>query len=176
MYAQNLGKVIQLYGLVSAEDSISRIYGAHVYNPHSKRGTTTDIVGYFSMPVRTGDTLRVSHVGYEPYVFRVPKEIEGFEYVSFIQLRVDTVLMEEIRLQPFISERAFKEAVLARKDFTYNALYSRVYRFPTNDYFYTLQQSRIEQERLYGVNYAPLTDLIFKPLWKALRRKRNKRK
>ena len=58
-------RVIQLSGVVLGEDSVSGLPGVHVYVPKAGRGTTTNGVGFFSMPVLVGDSIVISSVGYE---------------------------------------------------------------------------------------------------------------
>src|SRR5688572_8107644 len=65
--AQTKKRVIQLSGVVLEEDSVSGIPvpGVHIYVPKAGRGTTTNGMGFFSMPVLEGDEIIVSAVGYQ---------------------------------------------------------------------------------------------------------------
>jgi len=71
-FAQGKKKVIQLTGIVVGEDSTSGVPGVHIYVPKAWRGTTTNRVGYFSMPVLAGDELEVSAIGLEKKYFKLP--------------------------------------------------------------------------------------------------------
>src|SRR5688572_31858164 len=66
-FAQQKKRVIQLSGIVLEEDSVSGrpIPGVHVYVPKAGRGTTTNGMGFFSMPVLEGDEITISAVGYD---------------------------------------------------------------------------------------------------------------
>ncbi len=52
--------------------------GVHVYVPKAGRGTSTNPVGFFSMPVLVGDSVVVSAVGYVRKSFLVPNYPEEF--------------------------------------------------------------------------------------------------
>ena len=110
--AQEGRKVIQLSGIILGEDSVSGIPGVHVYVPKAGRGTTSNRVGYFSMPVLEGDEMVVSAVGYEKQFFRVP-EYEKDNLTIVIELVSDTTFLETVEIVPFPTEQIFKEAVLA---------------------------------------------------------------
>lgn len=43
------------------------LIGAHVINLRSNAGTVSNVRGLFRMDVEVGDTLKVTHVGYEPH-------------------------------------------------------------------------------------------------------------
>src|SRR5688572_5185358 len=65
--AQQKKRVIQLSGVVLEEDSLSGmpVPGVHIYVQKAGRGTTTNGMGFFSMPVLEGDELVISAVGYD---------------------------------------------------------------------------------------------------------------
>lgn len=110
--AQEGRKVLQLSGIILGNDSTSGIPGVHVYVPKAGRGTTSNRVGYFSLPVLVGDEMVVSAVGYEKQYFRVP-DYEKDNLTIVIELISDTTFLETIEVMPFPTEEIFKEAVLA---------------------------------------------------------------
>ncbi|HEY8938326.1 MAG TPA: carboxypeptidase-like regulatory domain-containing protein [Cyclobacteriaceae bacterium] len=110
--AQNQKRVIQLSGVVlSQHDSTSGLPGVHIYVPKAGRGTTTNSVGFFSMPVLVGDSLVVSSVGYTKQHYLVPNHPSEFLTVIF-ELSEDTAQFEFV-VTAFPTEEVFKEAVLA---------------------------------------------------------------
>lgn len=111
-YAQGGRHVIQLSGIVLGEDSVSGIPGVHIYVPKAGRGTTSNRVGYFSMPVLEGDEIVVSAIGYEKQFFKVPS-YEKDNLTIVIELVSDTTFLETVEIMPFPTEQIFKEAVLA---------------------------------------------------------------
>lgn len=111
-FAQGGRKVIQLSGIVLGEDSVAGIPGVHIYVPKAGRGTTSNRVGYFSMPVLEGDELVVSSIGYERQFFKIPA-YEKDNLTIVIELVSDTTFLETVDIMPFPTEQIFKEAVLA---------------------------------------------------------------
>lgn len=93
-------------------DSTSGIPGVHVYVPKAGRGTTSNRVGYFSLPVLVGDEMVVSAIGYEKQYFRVPN-YDKDNMTIVIELVSDTTFLETVEVMPFPTEEIFKEAVLA---------------------------------------------------------------
>src|SRR5882757_9025333 len=110
--AQNRRKVIQLSGIVLGEDSVSGIPGVHVYVPKAGRGTTTNNVGFFSMPVLVGDSVVISAVGYIRRSMIVPNYPDEFMTVV-IEMTEDNTVLKDVTILPFPTEEVFKQAVLA---------------------------------------------------------------
>lgn len=110
--AQSKKRVIQLSGIILAEDSVSGLPGVHIYVPKAGRGTTSNRTGYFSMPVLEGDSVVISSVGYNRRHYIVPKSIS--EYLTIIvEMVPDVTYLQEVEIMPFPTEEVFKEAVLA---------------------------------------------------------------
>jgi len=110
--AQGKQRVIQLSGIVLGQDSTSGIPGVHVYVPKAGRGTTTNRVGYFSMPVLVGDEVVISAIGYEKQYYKIP-DLEKDNMTVIIELISDTTYLEAVEIMPFPTEEIFKEAVIA---------------------------------------------------------------
>lgn len=110
--AQGKSSVIQLSGLILGEDSTSALAGANIYVPTAGRGTSTNMYGYFSLPVLAGDSVVISSVGYKKQYFLVPeKQRESLTIV--VELQSDTTYLPGVTVFPFPTEEIFKEAVLA---------------------------------------------------------------
>lgn len=112
--AQQKKRVIQLSGVVLEEDSISGapVPGVHIYVPKAGRGTTTNGMGFFSMPVLEGDQLVISAVGYDRQYFTVPENSPEYQTI-IVTLVQDTTFLQEVVIVPFPTEEVFKQAVLA---------------------------------------------------------------
>ena len=82
LFAQNQ-KIVQLTGIVVAEDGQTEIPGVHIYVPAHGRGTTSNVYGYFSMPVLVGDELLLSSIGFIKQSFVVPSGTNGRVNVVF---------------------------------------------------------------------------------------------
>lgn len=111
--AQGQKRVIQLSGIVLGPDSTQGgIPGVNVYVPKAGRGTPTNAMGFFSMPVLVGDSVVISSVGYERQYYIVPNHPSEFLTLIF-ELREDVTYLNELIVMPFPTEEVFKEAVLA---------------------------------------------------------------
>lgn len=112
-YAQeDKSKVVQFSGVVTTQDTVSGIMGAHIYVPKRGRGTTTNYYGYFSFPVLEGDSLVISVVGFHKKHVVIPS-IDGDSYTQIISMQEDTTYLPELEISPYPTEEMFKEAVLA---------------------------------------------------------------
>jgi len=109
-------RVIQLSGVVLEEDSAANnsrpLAGVHVYVPKAGRGTTTNNMGFFSMPVLEKDEIVVSIVGFEKHTFTVPEGSPEYQTLV-ITMTLDTTYLPEVVFMPFPTEEVFKQAVLA---------------------------------------------------------------
>lgn len=112
--AQQKKRVIQLSGVVIDQDSTTGqgLPGVHVYVPKAGRGTTTNGVGFFSMPVLVGDSIVISYVGYESQFYIVPPSSPEYQTV-IVPLVSDTTYLKTVLVYDFPTEEVFKEAVLA---------------------------------------------------------------
>ncbi|HEX6225196.1 MAG TPA: carboxypeptidase-like regulatory domain-containing protein, partial [Chryseolinea sp.] len=112
--AQQKKRVIQLSGVVLEEDSVSGVPvpGVHIYVPKAGRGTTTNGMGFFSMPVLEGDEITISAVGYDRQNVTVESDWPEYQTI-IITLTQDTTFLPEVVVFPFPTEEVFKQAVLA---------------------------------------------------------------
>jgi len=114
VFAQQKKRVIQLSGVMLEEDSVSGrpIPGVHVYVPKAGRGTTSNGMGFFSMPVLVNDEIIISAVGYNRQYFTVPTNSKEYETIV-VTLTQDTTFLPEVTIMSFPTEEVFKQAVLA---------------------------------------------------------------
>lgn len=112
--AQQKKRVIQLSGVVLEEDSVSGepVPGVHIYVPKAGRGTTTNGMGFFSMPVLEGDEIVISAVGYDRQNVTVAPDWPEYQTI-IVTLTQDTTFLPEVVIFPFPTEEVFKQAVLA---------------------------------------------------------------
>lgn len=111
--AQKQKRVIQLSGVILDSDTLkSMLPGVNVYVPKAGRGTNTNAMGFFSLPVLVGDSVVLSYVGYERQYYIVPDHPS--EYLTIVvQLQQDVTYLTEVLVTPFPTEEIFKEALLA---------------------------------------------------------------
>lgn len=105
-------KVVQFTGIIVDNDGVTEIPGVHVYEAKSGRGTTTNVYGYFSMPALVGEEITISAIGYITQKFTVPDGTNNRVNVLF-KLEEDTVYLQNVDISLYVSEREFKQAILA---------------------------------------------------------------
>jgi hypothetical protein len=110
--AQQGRRVIQLSGVILGEDSISGLPGVNVFIPKAGRGTSSNRVGFFSLPVLVGDSVVIRYVGYEQQHFIIP-DYKSDYLTIIVEMVPDTTFLETVQIMPFPTEELFKEAVLA---------------------------------------------------------------
>ncbi len=111
--AQRKAPVVQFSGIVlDSEDSTAVLPGVHVYVPKAGRGTVSNMLGYFSMPVLVGDSVVISYLGYQKQRFRIPNNA-GDAITVIVELSPDTTYLPEITIFPYPTEQLFKQAILA---------------------------------------------------------------
>ncbi|MDB5274271.1 MAG: hypothetical protein JWO58_2638 [Chitinophagaceae bacterium] len=113
--AQGKPKLIQFSGLVVAGDSSYGIPNVHIYIPRSGRGTTSNFLGYFSMPTLEGDTVAIKAVGYREKMFAIPRNLQEDKWSLIISLSEDTLSLPDVEVLPWPTEKIFKEAFIALK-------------------------------------------------------------
>ena len=175
--AQSELRVVQCYGLVVAEDSLSGLFGAHVYHKGSGRGASTDLLGFFNTPMAVGDTLYVSHRGYKTTSFVVSATSED-SYSTMVYMRQDTIQLANVDVFPYPTEAHLKRAILALDPpgTPLSLLPGEVYVEAQRRYMlnqaYLLRQRQDAWFRQNDPTYVPLTPLLLKPLWRAVRKKK----
>ena len=105
-------KIVQFTGIVVDQDGVTHVPGVHVYERKTGRGTTTNVYGYFSMPALVGEEITISAIGYVNQQFVVPEGENNRVNVLF-RLQEDTVYLQNVDISLYVSEREFKQAILA---------------------------------------------------------------
>jgi len=114
-YAQESRRVVQVSGLVVSGDSLYGVPGVAVYVPKSGRGTNTNYVGYFSLPVLKGDSLIINSIGFKFRKYVIPDTLTADKMSLIIELLEDTLMLPSIEIFPWPTEQLFKEAFLSLK-------------------------------------------------------------
>lgn len=119
LYGQGKERIIQFSGVVVGTDSVTGVPGVHIYVPKAGRGVTSNVYGYFSMPVLVGDSVVISAVGFQKQFYIIPGN-KGDNLTAIIELKEDVTYLPEVEIFPYPTEEMFKEAILAlelpRKD------------------------------------------------------------
>lgn len=113
--AQGERKAIIFTGFVVAGKSTDRLPGAYIFIPKAGRGTLTDNVGYFSIPVFPGDSIVYSYVGFKTQYHIVPRNYNAETYSAIIAMQESITMLAEVRVYPYATEEEFKKAFLEIK-------------------------------------------------------------
>ncbi|TDB58672.1 carboxypeptidase-like regulatory domain-containing protein [Arundinibacter roseus] len=113
--AQGEQKAIIFTGVVVAGKSTERLPGAYIFIPKAGRGTLTNNVGYFSIPVFPGDSIVYSYVGYKTQYHVVPRQYNAEGYSAIIAMQESVTMLAEVKVYPYATEEEFKRAFLELK-------------------------------------------------------------
>ncbi|MBK8722118.1 MAG: carboxypeptidase-like regulatory domain-containing protein [Saprospiraceae bacterium] len=122
LYSQNnaittdtSNKVVQFSGLVLTESNGNPlpIPYADIFVKGKKRGTYSDLKGYYSFVAEKGDKVTFSAVGFKKREFTIPDSLKDDKY-TFIQLLYrDTLRLPEVFIYPWPSREHFNIEFLA---------------------------------------------------------------
>ena len=105
--------VVQVSGLVVTGDSLSPLPYCTIFRARDRRGTMTDLRGFFSLPALEGDTLSFSSLGYIEQQVVIP-EGGDLHRVNLVQaMSRDTVNMSDAFVYPWPTKERFKQDFLA---------------------------------------------------------------
>ncbi len=110
-FAQAQKRVIQLSGVILNEEG-EGIPGVHIYAPKAGRGTTTNGLGFFSMPFLVGDSIVISSVAHVLQHYIVPRDAPEYQTI-IVNMVEDVTYLKDVVIRPFPTEEVFKEAILA---------------------------------------------------------------
>ena len=77
------------------------LVGAHARNQSKGYGTFTDYKGKFSLVLAKNDTLKVSMIGYKPFMLKIPDKLESLNYSIKITLLEDTIYISGPEIKPY---------------------------------------------------------------------------
>ena len=112
-YAQNDDrKLVQFSGVVVTSDSLDPVAFTNVIISNTRRGTMTDVYGYFSFVAQEEDTIVFSAVGYQRSSYRIPKDLDDNKYSLIHLMTKDTIQLGVTTIYPWPSKEQFREAFL----------------------------------------------------------------
>jgi len=77
------------------------LVGAHAINLTRKYGTFTDFSGHFSLILAKNDSLKVSMIGYKPFILKIPENLNALNYSLNITLLTDTLIISGPDIRPY---------------------------------------------------------------------------
>jgi len=170
--AQGQRPVVQFSGIIATGDSLLGVPGAGIFVNNAGRGTTTNIYGYFSLPVLAGDSILIRALGYRNQWVVIPPDYPRQSYSVIVQLKEDATILPEVRIFPYATERAFKEAFLAlqlptergsaaAKNLSPDAMRRLFISEPVSSmgsFRQTMQNQQYDQQRRMGMGATPQTN------------------
>ncbi len=105
-------EIIQVSGLVVEGDSMLAIPGVHIFSPRTGTGASTNLLGFFTVPVEAGDSLIIAAVGFKKQQIAIPSDTSG-SYNLIIQMQKDTLFLPRVEISTFPTQEFFKQAFLA---------------------------------------------------------------
>ncbi|MEI6901021.1 MAG: carboxypeptidase-like regulatory domain-containing protein [Bacteroidota bacterium] len=102
--------LIQFSGITVTADSLNAVPFTKIEIKNKKKGTTSDLNGYFSLVAHKRDTLLFNGMGFKPASFVIPDSITKSRY-SLIQLMTsDTLTLSAAYIFPWPTYEDFKVA------------------------------------------------------------------
>ena len=109
---ENNENLVQFSGITITTDSLNPVPYTKIIIKNSNRGTTSDVMGYFSFVAHKSDTILFNALGFKPASFIIPDTITKSRY-SLIQLMTgDTLTLPAAYIFPWPTLEDFKRAFL----------------------------------------------------------------
>ncbi len=105
-------RVIQFSGLVVTGDSLKPVPFTNIWVKNTRRGTTSDFNGFFSITVRERDTLQFTAVGFKDVTYVVPDTLRLSRYSTIQLMTQDTIHLPETVIYPWPTREQFRYAFL----------------------------------------------------------------
>lgn len=116
LIAQEINEnLIQFSGITITNDSLTAVPYTKIIIKNTNRGTSSDVMGYFSFVAHKSDTILFIALGFKKSSFIIPDTITKSRY-SLIQLMIgDTLTLPAAYIFPWPTLDDFKRAFLAAK-------------------------------------------------------------
>jgi hypothetical protein len=107
--------LVQFSGITITSDSLTAVPYTRILIKNTNRGTTSDVLGYFSFVAHKSDTILFNALGFKPASFIIPDTITKSRY-SLIQLMTgDTLTLPAAFIFPWPTLEDFKRAFVNAK-------------------------------------------------------------
>jgi CarboxypepD_reg-like domain len=132
--------LVQFSGVVVTSDSLQPVPFTNVVIKSTRRGTTADYFGFFSLVAHKNDIIQFLATGYKKVEYHIPDTLSGNRYSLIQVLSSDTIQLIETVIYPWPSREQFKQAfiklsipdddiVIARKNINYMEMRERAQNF-----------------------------------------------
>jgi len=112
LMGQDSSRVVQLSGQIVDEKGNVPLY-TNIAVKGTSRGTVCRIDGFYSLPVRVGEQIIYSRIGYEDQEYTVPMEVPGTFVTHDVTLQKDTLFLPEAFIRPWPDRDFFEIEFLA---------------------------------------------------------------
>lgn len=152
--------LVQFSGITITADSVNPVPFTKIFIVNTKKGTTSDVYGYFSFVAKKHDTILFKALGFKPERFIIPDTITKNRY-SLIQLMTaDTITLPAAYIFPWPTLEDFKRAFVnteipdddlarARKNLNPEEMRRRVENYPMDGSMNYHNYIETQTSRLY---------------------------
>jgi len=114
-YSQADSALVQFSGMVLTEDreELIPLPFVNVVISGTRRGTYSNLDGFFTIVGEPGDTVLFSSIGYAPASYVIPDTLSTNRYSVYQLMRQDTFLLPETVIYPWPSREHFRLEFLA---------------------------------------------------------------
>lgn len=167
-------RVIQFSGLIVTGDSLKPLPYSTIWVKGTRRGTTSDYYGFFSLPVYENDTLRFTSVGYKEAFYVIPDTLSRHRYSAIQVMTRDTIHLAETVVYPWPTREQFRQAFIhteipsddydrAMRNLAHAEMRERFEKMPMDGSMNFRHMVQQHSDRLYYAGQAPPIRL-FDPL------------
>lgn len=107
--------LVQFSGITITADSLNPVPYTKIVDVSRRRGTTSDINGYFSFVAHKKDTVSFTALGFKPVSFIIPDTITKQRYSLIQVLSADTLTLAVAFIFPWPTLEDFKRAFVETK-------------------------------------------------------------
>jgi hypothetical protein len=107
--------LVQFSGIIITADSLNPVPYTKIVDICSRRGTTSDVNGYFSFVAHIKDTIVFTALGFKPASFIIPDTITKQRYSLIQLLTADTLTLAAAFIFPWPTLEEFKRAFVETK-------------------------------------------------------------
>jgi len=104
---------LQYSGVVLDQDSLTPIPFVSILIKGTRRGTVTDLYGFFTIVLSPGDEMEFTSVTHKYRAYKVPDTLKQRYHYAIQLLARDTVNLAEVEIFPWPTKEEFRKAFLA---------------------------------------------------------------
>ncbi|MDH5474210.1 MAG: carboxypeptidase-like regulatory domain-containing protein [Cyclobacteriaceae bacterium] len=109
---QVISQEIQIEGVIINKEDHKPVPFVHIINIQGNTGTVSNLQGRFSIKIKHSDTLVLSAIGFDKYIFSLTKNIDTKQLDVTIEMNTNSYELEPVRIFAYKDERDFKRAIL----------------------------------------------------------------